>query len=609
VGAEAEVFPAWTEADWRKAAEAALKGASLDKLVARTADGVRIEPVYQPAEGPRALRAGGAWRVIARLDNPDAREASAQAQDDLANGADGLQVVFARAIGAYGFGLRRSDPEALGLAFDGVQFDAGTRFELDLGPDGPAEARAFRQRIRDAGAEPAISAVSFGLDPFAAAARGPFPADWSAHVNPYLDAALDLRSGRFAGPFFVADARSVHAAGGSAAQELAFALAAAVTLLRALGDAGVAPDAARAMLAFRLASDAEEFVSLAKFRALRILWARVEDACGLAPRAPYVQAESAWRMMTRRDPYVNVMRGTVAAFAAGLGGADTVSVLPHTLAVGLPDSLARRLARNGQLILLRESHLGFVADPAAGAGGFEALTKALGEKGWALFQEIEARGGLPSALVEGTFQRKVGENAAALRRDIARIKTPITGVSAHPQPDETPVDVAPGAPAPEPFASVEGALSPIRLAEPFEALRDRSDAILEKTGERPRAYLVAIGPEPAHRRRVAYMRDWLEAGGVASVYDGEAATPEDAVAKLAASRAPFACLCSDDATYAARGEAFAAAVKASGVKGLMFAGRPGDLEQGLRAAGVDEFVFVGGDAIAALEGLYKRVAP
>ena len=119
-----------------------------------------------------------------------------------------------------------------------MQFDAGTRFELDLGPNGPAEALAFADHIRSDGAEPAISSVSFGLDPFAAAARGPFPADWAAHVKPYVDAALELKAGRFAGPFFVADARSVHAAGGSAAQELAFALAAGVTLLRALGDAG-----------------------------------------------------------------------------------------------------------------------------------------------------------------------------------------------------------------------------------------------------------------------------------------------------------------------------------------------------------------------------------
>ena len=177
-----------------------------------------------------------------------------------------------------------------------------------------------------------------------------------------------MRGKGFPGPFLVADARAVHAAGGSPAQELAFALAAAMALLRGLEEGGTPLGEARALIAFRLAADADELATLSKFRALRIAWSRVEEACGLEPRTAHVQAESAWRMMTARDPYVNVMRGAAAAFSAGLGGADSVSMLPHTLAAGLPDGLARRLARNAQLILLHESNLGFVADPAAGAG-------------------------------------------------------------------------------------------------------------------------------------------------------------------------------------------------------------------------------------------------
>ena len=154
MGAVANLFPAYTEADWRKAAEAALKGASLETLVSKTADGVRIEPVYPPAEGPRAIRPGGPWRVIARLDHPDADEANAQALDDLANGADGLQIVSSGALGAYGFGLRRFDSATLHKAFDGVRFDAGANFELDLGPDGPDQALRFGALIERSGARP-----------------------------------------------------------------------------------------------------------------------------------------------------------------------------------------------------------------------------------------------------------------------------------------------------------------------------------------------------------------------------------------------------------------------------------------------------------------------
>jgi methylmalonyl-CoA mutase len=607
LGAVANLFPGHTEADWRKAAEAVLKGASLETLVSETADGVRIQPVYPPAEGPRATRPGGPWRIIARVDHADADEANAQALDDLANGADGLQIVFAGALGAYGFGLRRFDSATLHKAFDGVHFDAGANFELDLGTDGPDQALRFAALIERSSPRPEDCLITFGLDPFAALARGPFPADWGAQARRCVETALALLAKGFRGPFLVADARGVHAAGGSPAQELAFALAAAVILLRLLEQAGEPLEEARALIAFRLAADADELATLSKFRALRIAWSRIEEACGLEPRAAYVQAESAWRMMTARDPYVNVMRGVSAAFSAGLGGADSVSVLPHTLAAGLPDSLARRLARNAQLILLRESNLGFVADPAAGAGAFEALTRALCDKAWRLFQEIEGLSGLPSALANGAFQRQVAASAAALARNAARLRAPITGVSAHADLAEPLVELAPGAPEREAFASAEGALMPMRLAEPFERLRDCSDAYLRSTGARPRVYLAALGPESRHRRRVQFMREWLEVGGFEALYDGETKTAEEAVARLEASGALLVCLCGTDDAYAEQAEAFAKAFKDSGAKGVALAGRPSEFESAWRGAGVDEFIFAGADAVATLQNLYRRI--
>jgi methylmalonyl-CoA mutase len=606
LGAVANLFPAATEADWRKAAEAALKGASLETLVSETADGVRIKPVYPPAEGPRAIRPGGPWRIIARLDHPNAVEANTEALDDLANGADGLQIVSSGALGAYGFGLRSFDSATLHKAFNGVRFDAGANFELDLGPDGPDQALRFAALIERSGAKPEDCAVSFGLDAFAASARGPFPADWSAQARRCAETALALRSKGFLGPFLVADARAVHAAGGSPAQELAFALAAALALLRRLEQVGTPLGEACALIAFRLAADSDELVTLSKFRALRIAWSRVEETCGLEPRAARVQAESAWRMMTARDPYVNVMRGAAAAFSAGLGGADSVSVLPHTLAAGLPDGLARRLVRNAQVVLLRESNLGFVADPAAGAGAFEAMTQALCDKAWRLFQEIEGLGGLPSALANGAFQRQVAASAAALTRNAACLKAPITGVSAHADLDEPPVEVAIGAPEREAFAAAEGALMPMRLAEPFEHLRDRSDAFLRSTGARPKVYLVALGPEAKHRR-VQFMREWLEVGGFDTVYNGETATVEEAVARVRESGALLVCLCGTDDAYSEHAEAFAKAFMASSVKGVALAGRPGESEREWRAAGVDDFIFAGGDAVATLQSLYRRI--
>src|SRR5262249_23123456 len=150
-----------------------------------------------------------------------------------------------------------------------------------------------------------------------------------------------------------------------------------------------------------------EFLTVAKFRALRLLWARVEEACGLAPKPVFVAAETAWRMLTRHDPYVNMLRATIATFSAGLGGANAITLPPHTLALALPDAFARRVARNTQLILLEESNLAKVSDPAAGSGGLEALTRQLCAAAWSLFQEIEKAGGILAALQQGLIQDKV----------------------------------------------------------------------------------------------------------------------------------------------------------------------------------------------------------
>ncbi len=607
MAAAPSLFPAYTEADWRKAAEAALKGVNVETLRAKTADGVRIEPVYRPAEGSTAIRLQGPWRVMARVDHPNAQDANAQALDDLANGADGLQITFSGAPGAYGYGLRQHDSAALHKGFDGVRFDAGTNFELDLAPDDPDQALRFGALIERSGAKPEDCAVAFGLDPFAMLARGPFPADWSAQVKPYVETALALRSKGFRGPLLVADARAVHAAGGSPAQELAFALAAAVTFLRLFEGIGISLGEARALIAFRLTADADQLATLSKFRALRVAWSRIEQACGLELRVATVQAESAWRMMTARDPYVNVMRGASAAFSAGLGGADSVSILPHTLAAGLPDSLARRLARNAQLILLRESNLGFVSDPAAGAGAFEALTQAVCDKAWRSFQEMEGRGGLPSALASGVLQRQVAVSAAALEKNVARLKMPITGVSLHAELAERPVGLVLAAPEREVFATMEGGLAPIRLAEPFERLRDLSDTFLQRAGIRPRVYLAALGPETKHRRRVQFVREWLEAGGFEAVYDGETTTAHEAVECARVGGVPLVCLCGADDAYAEHAEPFARALKASGVKGVALAGRPGEYERAWRDAGVDDFIFIGEDAVATLQELYRHV--
>ncbi len=579
-------FPARTEADWRKAAEAALKGAALDKLVSVTADGVALGPLHAARVGPRALRGQpGPWKALSRLDHPGAQDFSAQAREDLDNGADGLSVVFAGSGAAYGFGLARADPASLHKAFDGMRFDVGARFGLEVGAFSQAEA--FAALVERSGAETSRVDIAFGLDPLGRRARtGAFDPQTGA-----LRGAVDrLREHGFAGPFAAADARCVHDAGGTSAQELAFALAAGLSYLRELEDPGA--------IEFRLAADSDQFATLAKFRATRLLWSRVEETCGLSPKPIRLSAYSAWRMMTVVEPFVNVMRAALAAFAAGLGGADSVTLMPFSQAIGLPDAFARRLARNTQLVELREARLGVVADPAAGAGGFETLTEGLCEKAWALFQSWEAAGGLAKALDQGLVQSAVAAAAATLKRDVARGKSPLTGVSAHPHLEADAVSVLPDAPMP-PAASASGALTPIRLAEPFERLRIAA----ERT--RPRIFLAAIGPITEHIRRLGFARETFEAGGVATIAGAGADDAGRLAEEFRLSGAALACLCGTDEAYAKHAGDVAAALKGAGAAALYLAGRPGERAGAWRAAGIDGFIYAGVDLVAALEEVLR----
>ena len=269
------------------------------------------------------------------------------------------------------------------------------------------------------------------------------------------------------------------------------------------------------MIGFRLAADADQFLTIAKFRALRLLWARIEEAAGLDPQPIRVHAETAWRMMSRRDPWVNLLRTTLAVFSAGVGGADSIAVLPLTQAIGLPDAFARRLARNTQLVLLEEANLARVGDPAAGSGGLEALTEELARAAWAKLQQFEARGGAYAALADGSFQAEVAATRAARDKALARRKDKLTGVSEFPDLSEKPVSVLAPLPAlapPRPHGRFRWLpLSPHR---PRRALRGPA----RHRRSRPRRPALDLPRHARPRRRLHRPRgvrpNLFEAGGI-----------------------------------------------------------------------------------------------
>jgi methylmalonyl-CoA mutase len=607
----ADFAPA-TYDDWRKLVDGVLKGAPFEKLVGKTADGLKIDPIYPRAQGatPVAGRSAAApWQIMQRIDHPDAAMANAQALHDLENGATGLTLIFSGANGARGFGMEPS-AETVEKVLDGVFIDAGIAIELQIGPQSRMAAIHLAEYVKRKGLSPAACDIRFGLDPIGGCAVwGSSTYAWPEIVPAVTGAIKGLTGLGFKGPFAPADGRVIHDAGGSEVQELAFVLATAVAYLRAIESAGVALEDAQGMVYARLSADADQFLTMAKFRALRLLWTRIEAACGLAPKPLFIAADTAWRMLTQRDAYVNMLRATIATFSAGLGGANAIAVLPHTLALGLPDPFARRAARNTQLVLLEESNLAKVSDPAAGSGGIETLTQQLCEAAWVLFREIEKAGGVFSALEQCLIQRKVAATRALREANIARRKEVLTGATEFPNLHEAYVAVLDAKPvqlAPYGEAKIKfDALPPMRLAAPFEALRDRSDRILKDKGARPKVFLASLGTPADFTARATFAKSFFETGGIEAVDTEGFTDPAALAAAFKTSGAALACICSSDKVYAQHAVAAAEALQAAGARHIFLAGRPGELETALRAAGVNDFIFVGGDALATLQETWR----
>jgi methylmalonyl-CoA mutase len=310
-------------------------------------------------------------------------------------------------------------------------------------------------------------------------------------------------------------------------------------------------------------------------------------------------------MMTKRDPHGNIVRGTIATLAAALGGANAVTVLPYSAALGAPDAHARRIARNTQTILIEESNLYRVADPAAGSGAIEALTEALSTKAWALFQDIERAGGADKALTlisdAVTTTREERQRSAARRRDT------MVGTSDFPDLAEDGVavlDAMKGPTSPDPRLS-RAALPRMRLAEPFEVLRDRSDDYLMTHGTRPKVFLACLGRPSDFNARASFAKSLFEAGGIEALAGSGPAA--NVAGEFKASSAKLACLCSSDKVYASEAQDVAKALAAAGATHIYLAGKPRDGAEDLQAAGVGTFLYQGCDTLSLLHQAYERL--
>ncbi|MFJ9840337.1 methylmalonyl-CoA mutase family protein [Kitasatospora sp. NPDC101155] len=605
-------FPAAHREQWQQLVEGVLRksgaqpedGAAAERALSTALqDGLRARPLYTAEDSsaepgypgfPPFVRGGrpqgsavAGWDVRQRHADPDRRRTNEAVLADLENGVGSLWLE----LGAAGLPVTAL-PEALA----GVYLDLAA-VALDAGPEFADAAEQLFKLYEEHEVSPASAAGNLGADPLGLQAR----TGDAARTDALLAAATALAA-RCAADHpnvraLTVDALPYHEAGASPAQELGCSLATGVAYLRALTAAGLSVDEALGQLEFRYAADTDQFLTIAKFRAARRLWARVAEVSGASAEASAQRqhAVTSRVMMTARDPWVNMLRTTIACLAAGVGGADAVTVLPFDSALGLPDAFARRIARNTQSILLEESHLSRVIDPAGGSWYVEQLGEELARAAWAWFQEIERAGGQRGALESGLIDERIAATWAERSGKLAKRREPVTGVSEFPHLDEQPLVREP---AP---AGHAGGLPQVRRAEAYEALRDRSDAVLAATGERPKLFLASIGSAAAHTARTTFAANLFQAGGIATG-SHESLDPAAFAEAFAASGATVACLCSSDALYAEHAEAVAAALRAAGAQRVLLAGRLAEVP-----AGVDEFIHAGGDAVAVLTSLLDQI--
>lgn len=437
-------FEAADRATWAAAAKKALKGADFDEtLIARSDDGLPVGPVYGRAEGFRQLprvQAHLPWHIVQRIDDPDPARAREQVVADLEGGATGISLVFEGAPNALGYGLPM-DEAAVRSIMDVIPVET-THLRVDVHPASRVTLDWMVPILARKRVDPSKLSLSFGIDPAAIfAGTGRLRMSIEALKASMPQSMVHFFAMQVPGVLLEADGRVYHNAGASAAQELGAMISAAVSHLRMFETARQPLVYAAPHIGFSVAADHDQFMTMAKLRALRLLWARVQESCGIEPSPAQIHAETSMRMMTRLDPETNILRSTIAVFGAATGGADAISVIPHTAPHGLPERNARRLARNTQLILARESQIGFVADPASGSGGIEALTGKLCEAAWNEFRRIEAEGGILESLRDGKFQARVVETLQDRIAAFEENERTIVGTTRYQAGAERPVEV------------------------------------------------------------------------------------------------------------------------------------------------------------------------
>ncbi len=688
--------------EWKAAAEADLKGVPFEKkLIAHLYDNVEIEPLYTASDWPSGGDPSGfpgfapftrgsqplgealqGWSVGREILQADPAEANKTIKEELHGGATLLDLKL-DAAGC--MGLDGDAPQASGwrgqqgvmiyssgdLAETLASVDPATTFvSLHAGSAFLPAAAMLAAWLHKRGGDVSGIRCAFNADPLGTLmTQGTLPMSLETSMGQMADLAAWTDQNFPHSTAVLVSGFPYHHAGASSLQDLAYMIGTGVEYLRAMGEFGLDLAKAARQIRFQVAVGSPFFQAVAKLRALRCMWAKALEACGAAPElasSMSLVVETSRRVLTRRDPWVNLLRNTAACFAGAVGGADAIITLPADAAIGASDEMTRRIARDTQLILRDECHLHRVVDPAGGSWFLENLTDQMAAKAWAELQAVEKNGGMLRAAVSGWIAQQIAAVEKQREKDIATGKLPVTGVIQHADIFETEI----GRPLPSEdslagiassclvgwrrgrkadavkaaLAQVTTALSgkPGRLtavviqaaqtgatlgemmqeltgetqglhvapmlvhpyAAAFEQLHDASDAYAkQRSGQRPRVFLANMGTPREFLARSTYALNFFEAGGFEPVNNDGFAEADSAASAFAASHVPLVVICSTDARYGKEVEQLAPKLKAAGARTVILAGNPGANQARYRQAGVDRFIYVKCDVLTTLQEL------
>lgn len=600
-----------------------------------------------------------AWEIRQEFAHPDTKTTNEQLLRDLSRGVSGATLVFDN-----GFHRGTDDATDVGLPIRAIKDLQSTLdgahlsmfgIDMDGGVNGHSALALLVGHLDSTDGKRSDVRGSIGYDPLSQLlSDGTLPINQARIFDLGADLVQWTRKNTPGIRPIVVSGRVVHEAGASEGQEIAWQLAAGIEWMRALTARGIDANDAAQSITFRSTTARDIFLEIAKLRALRQTWARALEAIGVdeahRPIDLHVRGSSA--ALSQRDPWVNMLRVTGHAYSAALGGAQSITTASYDDVLAIPVEFGRRIARNTQLILRDESHLCRVHDAVGGSYYFEALTKKYADIAWTTMQEIEAAGGAIAWATSGALDKSIASVRAKRDKDIGTRRMPLTGVSEYPNLTEKPVDT-PTPPSRTPqtggaaaerttaainagtfdgsvteaaiqdaqngalsssiLAAIQGgsdalsapAMPRLRYARHWEALRDGADTYKETHGTLPQAFLACVGRIPEHRARASFAQNLLGAAGIEAPINDGWETLDDVVAAFKESGAPVACICSTDKRYADIVAPLAKALTDAGAQRVLVAGNPRDNADAWKAAGVNDSIFMGCNAIDSMRALLQ----